>query len=181
MHIAETAFAAFGQHHLCAIAGQISQGFAGVLVNDHGADRHAQEHVIRAFAVLIRTASRFAIFGAVNPRVAVVNQGVDIAVGNRNHTAAASAVTAVGAAFRHKFFAPKRRHAAAAVAGLDLDARFVNEFHDLSTLSAKQQLPNNQSKTSATQKGTTPVSTQGTQKDTKQKSPTGMYQLGFSA
>ncbi len=80
-------------------------------------------------AVLVRAAAVLAAIGAMDARVAIVDQRVDVAVGHGPDAAAASAVAAVGSAARHVFFAPKRRRAVAAVAADDLDERFVEEFH----------------------------------------------------
>ena len=62
-------------------------------------------------------------------REAVVDQRVDVAVGNRVDAAAAAAVAAVGPAARDELLAPKRGDAVAAFAGVDFDDGFVDEFH----------------------------------------------------
>ena len=45
------------------------------------------------------------------------------------HAAAEPAIAAIGTAEGHKLFTPKTDAAAAAVAGLDLEFGFVDEFH----------------------------------------------------
>jgi hypothetical protein len=47
----------------------------------------------------------------------------------KRDAAAVAAVAAVGPAEGHELLAPEAHAAAAAVSGLDLDARFVDEFH----------------------------------------------------
>ena len=101
----------------------------GVGVGDHGADRHAQHDVVGAAAVLVRAAPVLAALGAMDARVAIVDQRVDVAIGDCVDAAAAAAVAAVGTAARDVFLAPERRDAVAAVAGDDFDQRFVEEFH----------------------------------------------------
>ena len=64
-----------------------------------------------------------------NARIAVIDQRVDVAVGDGKDAAAAAAVAAVGSAARYIFFASKRRDAVAAVAGDHVDERFVDELH----------------------------------------------------
>src|SRR5207247_2526828 len=81
--------------------------------------------------VAIRARAAPAVIGAVDAGEAVVDQRVDVAVGARPDAAAAPAVAAVGAAARHVFLAAKRRRAIAALAGVDLDLRFVDEFHGM--------------------------------------------------
>ena len=113
------------------VDGQVGQALAGVGVGDHRADRDAQHDVLGALAVLIGAAAVLAAPRAVNARVAVIDQRVDVAVGDEQDAAAPAAVTAVGSAARDEFFAAERGRAVAAVAGDDLDARFVDELHDV--------------------------------------------------
>ena len=61
----------------------------------------------------------------------VIDQRVDVAIGHRVDTAAATAIAAVRAAERNELLAPKARDAIASVAGDDFDLRFVDEFHDV--------------------------------------------------
>ena len=110
---------------------QVEQDFAGVGVMDDGADRHAQRDVGSSGAILVRAAAVFAVLGAMQARVAEVDQRVDVAVGNRIDRAAAAAVAAIRAALGDEFFAAKARHAIAAFAGDDFDGGFVYEFHDV--------------------------------------------------
>ena len=98
-------------------------------VGDHGADRHAQHDVLGAAAVLVGAAAVLAALRAMDARVAIVDQRVDVAVGDGIDAAAAAAVAAVGPAARDVLLAPERGDAVAAVAGDDLDRRFVEELH----------------------------------------------------
>ncbi len=121
MQIAQAALAALGEQRRLAVRGEIGDQFAGLRVGDHGAHRHAQDDVVGAASVLIGAAAVLAALGAMDAREAVVDQRVDVAVGDRIDAAAAAAVAAVGAAARHIFLAAKRDRAVAAVAGDDLD------------------------------------------------------------
>src|SRR5437667_295294 len=67
--------------------------------------------------------------GAVDAREAVIDERVDVAVGARPDAAAAAAVAAVRAAIADVFLAAEGRGAVAALAGVHLDLRFVDEFH----------------------------------------------------
>ncbi len=73
----------------------------------------------------------FAVLRAVQARIAVVDQRIDVAIGDGVDGAATAAVAAVGAAERNEFFAAKARNAIATLAGNDFDGCFVDEFHDL--------------------------------------------------
>ena len=103
-----------------------------VEVGDHGADRHAQHHIFAALAVAVAAVAVFAALGAVDAGKAIVDQGVDVAVGHGVDAAAAPAIAAVRSASGDVFFASEAGGAIAAVAGFDLDFCFVNEFHVLS-------------------------------------------------
>jgi hypothetical protein len=67
-----------------------------------------------------------AVLRAEQPRVAIVDQGVDVAIGNGVNAAATPAVAAVRPAARNELLAPKARDAIAAVAGDDLVASSMN-------------------------------------------------------
>jgi hypothetical protein len=60
---------------------------------------------------------------------AVVNQGIDVPVGDCPDAATAAAIAAIGAAPRNEFFAAKRHDAIAPIAGNDFNVCFVNELH----------------------------------------------------
>src|SRR2546427_403304 len=71
----------------------------------------------------------FPAFGAMNRPIAVVDGGIDFAVGNAPDAAASPAVAAVGTAAGNILLAPEGNHSVAAVAGDDFDDRFIDEFH----------------------------------------------------
>src|SRR5690606_31660216 len=79
--------------------------------------------------VLVGPAPALAVAGLVLALVAEVDQRVDVAVGGGPDAAAAAAVAAVGAALGDELLATERRDPVAAVAGDDLDVRFVDELH----------------------------------------------------
>jgi hypothetical protein len=78
---------------------------------------------------LIRARPVLAALRAMDARIAVVDQRVDVAVCDRVDAAAVAAVAAIRSAARHVFLAAERGDAVAAVAGDDLYLRFVEEFH----------------------------------------------------
>ena len=117
------------QDFALAVANQIEQAFVGLSIMDFGTNRHAQDDVIRSSAVLVTAAPMLSTARPMQARIAVIHQGIDVAVGNGDHTAAAPAITTVRTALGDVFFATKARHAIATVAGNDLDSSLVNEFH----------------------------------------------------
>ena len=129
VQIAETAGATLCDQRPLAVGREIGDGLAGVGVGDHRADRHAQHDVLGSVSVLICAATVLAALRAVDACVAIVDQRVDVAVGDRPDAAAASAVATVGPASGHELLPPEARGAIAAVAGDDLDHGLVDESH----------------------------------------------------
>src|SRR5690606_41738614 len=80
------------------------------------------------------------VFRTVQPGVARVEQGVDVAVRDRKDGAAPAAVGAIGAAHGNEFFPAETGDAVAALAGNDLDGGFVYEFHGEYILMKKKAL-----------------------------------------
>jgi hypothetical protein len=70
-----------------------------------------------------------AVLRAMDARVTIVDERVDVAVGDGPDAAAPAAVTAVRASARDVLLPAKARHAVATLAGMHLDGRFVDEFH----------------------------------------------------
>ena len=129
VHVAEAALAAAREQRALAVPGEVGDQIAGFLVADHGAHRHAQLEVAPGGAVAVLAQAAGAVLGAVDAREAVVDQRVDVAVGPRPDAAAAAAVAAVGPAVPDVLLAAKVRGAVAALAGVHLDLRFVDELH----------------------------------------------------
>jgi len=127
--IAEAPFASPREQCDLLVLGEVSERFSGFRDRDHGAGGHAQHDIIGAFAAALGTAAVLAVPRAVNAREAVFDEGIDVSVGHRIDAAAAAAVPAIGPSARHVLFAPEAHDAVAAIAGVDLDARFVDEFH----------------------------------------------------
>src|SRR5207247_1571470 len=111
------------------VHGEVGDHFSGLRVRDHRAGRHAQYDVICALPVALGTAPSLAVPRAVNAREAILDEGIDVSIGDRIDAAAAAAVPAVRPSARYVLFAPEAHDAVAAIAGVDLDARFVDEFH----------------------------------------------------
>ncbi len=107
----------------------VEQFFSGVGVGDHSAYGNAEINVFSSGAVAIGAAAVFPFFCVKTARVPEVDQRIDVAVRSHPHAAAAATVTAVGPALRDELFTTKRCAAIAAVAGGDVDSRFIDKFH----------------------------------------------------
>ncbi len=139
--VAQAAAAAAGEQDLLAVLVEVGDQLAGFVVGDDGADREAQRDVLAALAIAFLAAAVLAALGAEAAGVAVVDQGVEVAVGHAIHAAAAAAVAAAGAALGNELLAAEGGHAIAAVTGKDVDAGFVEKFHSRSTSKKKKALP----------------------------------------
>src|SRR5690606_29989914 len=93
--------------------------------------RHAQHDVLAAGAVLVRTATMLAVAGLVAAGIAIVDEGVDVPVGNREHAAATAPIAPVRSPLRDELLAPERHDAVAALAGQHFDSGFVDELHQI--------------------------------------------------
>jgi hypothetical protein len=113
---------------LLAVLQQLGHHLAGLGVGDDGAHRHAQHDVGAGRAELVGAAAGLAVLRLVAARVAVVDQGVDVAVGHRPDAAAAPAVAAVGAAEGDELLAPEAHAAGCHRAGGHVDRASSTNF-----------------------------------------------------
>ena len=91
---------------------------------------HHDQRVLAAAPGAVAAAARLAVLGAESALDAEVHQRVDAFARAERDAAAMPAIAAVGPAERHELLAPEADAAATAVAGLNFDACFVDEFHD---------------------------------------------------
>src|SRR5690606_26292833 len=101
---------------------------------DDRAHGHAQRDVLAGMAELVGTPAGFAITRLVTAGIAVVDQGVDVAVGDHEDMPAPSTIAAVGAAEGNEFFATEADATAAAIAGGHVYGGFIDEFHETDVL-----------------------------------------------
>jgi len=127
--VAQAAAPALRDQHGLAVFVEVGDEITALEVLDHGADRKAQRDVVAALAIAVAAAAVLAALGAEAACVAVVDQGVEVAVSDRIHAAAAPAVAAARAALGDVLLAAEGGHAVAAVAGVDLDAGLVKKLH----------------------------------------------------
>jgi len=117
--VAQAADSALREQRFFAVDHQVGHDFAAVQIGDDRPYRHAQYDIVRPLAVAVGAAPRLSVLGAVVLLEAKVYQGVDVAVRHRPDAAAASAVTAIGAALVDIFFTAKTGDAIAALARED--------------------------------------------------------------
>lgn len=108
---------------------QVADDLVGLDIDHHGADRHGDGQVLAGLAVHLPAHAVLAALRTERALVAEVDQGIEILVGDQPHTAAIAAVATIRPTQRDELLAAKADAAIAAIAGRDLDFRFVYEFH----------------------------------------------------
>ena len=129
MDIAQPALAALRHQHALTMAGEVADHLIGVDVGDHGAHRHADRGVLAALAVHLAAHAVFAALRLEAALMAKVDQRIEALISDQPDRTAVAAVAAVGAAERNELLAAEADAAVAAIAGMDLDVGFVDEFH----------------------------------------------------
>src|SRR5690606_39217919 len=120
---------ALGHDQALSTQGQIADDLPGIGIEYRGAHGYWQYQIGGGAAAAIAAPPLLAIASAKGALVAVVDQGVEIGVGDQDHVATVATVATVGAAAGHIFFPPKAQAAVAALAGMDADGCFIDEFH----------------------------------------------------
>lgn len=102
MQVAQTAFTAFGKKGFFTVLIQVGNCLTGIQVGNHGSDRNTKLNIGSTSAVAVTAAAVFAVLGLELTCVAIIDQSIQVSVGNGINRAAAAAVSAVGTAFRNK-------------------------------------------------------------------------------
>ena len=138
MQVAETAVTTFADEPSLARHEQFCHDLLGLDISQDRADRHAQDDIRAGSAELIGTAPRLAMARLVAPRIAVVDQCVEIQVADGIDAAAPAAVTSIRPAERNELFTPKTRTAGTAVACGNVDHGFIDKLHVAPMVEAKK-------------------------------------------
>ena len=127
--VAPAALAAARHQQFHAGLRQVAELLAGLAVAHDGARRHVDQCCPAAATGHVAAAARLAVLGAEGAHDAKVRQRVDAVLGAQRDAAAVAAIAAIRSAEGHELLAAEAHAAAAAVAGLDPDSCFVDEFH----------------------------------------------------
>ena len=130
MGVAEATAPPEGHRQLLAGLGEIPQQDAGAGVAHFGAARHLDQQGVAAGAGRAVGAAAAPVDGQELALVLEVQEGLQVAVGPQHHVATATAVAPRGTAGRNVLFASKSDDAVAPAAGLDRDARLIDELHE---------------------------------------------------
>ena len=108
---------------------EVGDEFSRRLVAHRRSGRDFDDAWCRIRAVLVLDVAVLAIIGLEFPMIAEIEQRVHIRIDAEDDIAAAPAIAARRAAFRHELLAAERRLAMPAVASLDDDLGFVDKLH----------------------------------------------------
>src|SRR6185312_1478544 len=129
VEVAEPAIAAREQYDTLARTGQIGEHDLLAVIEDFGADRHAQHQLLAVCAGTLAAGAAAPVLGAEMLPVAIVDEGVEIVLGDDDDVSALAAVAAVRAAELDELLAAKAHRAAPAIAALQVDFALVEKFH----------------------------------------------------
>jgi hypothetical protein len=130
VEVPQPTLTALREHRACFMLGEVCEDLPSLEIRYHRADRNAEHDIRRGTAEAVGTLALCSVLGAMNTRVAIVDERIDVAVGYEVYAATTAAVAAIGSSAWHKFLSPETRDAIAAFAGVQLDHSFVNEFHN---------------------------------------------------
>src|SRR5579864_4389081 len=129
MRVAKAAIAALREHEFFAERGEVMDQRRPVLVENLRSDRHLEHDRLAIGAMAVLAHAVFALLRLEVLLVAIVDQRVQPVDGLHNDVAAATAIAAGGTAELDILFAAKRHAAVTAVAGANINLRFIKEFH----------------------------------------------------
>ena len=139
--VAAASAAAAGDDDGLAGVGEVVDEFAGLVVEEEGADGDFEGDGLAGFAGAVGAEAVAAALGLVLGVEAEVDQGVVGEGGGHEDVAAVAAVSAGGAATGNELLAAEGHAAVAAVAGLDADFCFINK-HFSFQCNGKRDEPN---------------------------------------
>src|SRR5262249_27187530 len=123
------ALAPLGEQRCLLVGGEVGNRLSRIGIRDDSSDWNAEKNVFGAFPAALAACAVLSIARAMYAGEPIVDQRIDVAVGDGVDAAATAAVTTVGPATRHEFFAPEADDAVPALAGVNFDTRFIYEFH----------------------------------------------------
>src|SRR5690606_9335722 len=92
--------------------------------------RHTQHDVFRSFAIAIRAASVFSPPGPKNRRTAIIDQGIEIVIGQCINPATVTPIPSIRSASGNEFLTTKAGNTIAAISRKNLYFYLIDEFHE---------------------------------------------------
>ena len=111
------------------MGGQIPQQFTGIFIAGAGTDRDAQGAILAASAGTVGALTVLATLGGMETLETVVDQGVQVLVGDQIDITAVTTITAVRTTVRDVLFTAKAHTTVTTVTGIDSNLDFINKLH----------------------------------------------------
>ena len=127
--VAQPAAAAGGGEKGLFGLGQVGEHNAAVRILDDRAERHADDAVLAAPAVLVAALAAAAVVRPEVGPVTEIDERAQVAVGHQKDVPALAAIAAVGPAPGHEFFPPETDAAVTAVTGFHKELGLVDKSH----------------------------------------------------
>src|SRR5690606_17453112 len=112
-----------------AVEGQVADHFVGVDIDHHRADGNADANILAVAAGHLPAHAVLSALRAEATLMAEVDEGGEAFVSHQPDAAAVATIAAIGSAEGNEFLAAETDATVAAVAGRDVDFRFVYKFH----------------------------------------------------
>ena len=103
----------------------------GIFINHRRTDGYSQKHVITLGTGTVGTTALLTILCLIAAGVAIVDQRVQVIIGDQVDTAANTTITTIWPTFRDKFFPAKTYAAVATFACFHMNVGFINKLHSL--------------------------------------------------
>jgi hypothetical protein len=114
---------------MLAVVRDVSNPFPGLGIRNNRTKRHADDNILAAFAGFVPPHATLAVLRLVFPQVPEIDQRVQSRITLEIDAAAPAAIPTVRTTVLDVLFPAKRCRTVAALAGMDFDIGFVNEFH----------------------------------------------------
>ena len=133
-------------HHQQTLAGlgQVTDDFLGARVDHSGTDRNTQLQILTLATGAIRTAAIRATLGVKVTGVTVVNQGVEVFVGDHVDRAAITTITTVRTTVFDELLTTETHATVTTVACFYFDRYFIYKLHNKTRLSSSGRADKNQ-------------------------------------
>ena len=129
--VAQTMPTTMGHQQALARLGQVANHFLSTRINHRGADWHAQHQLFTLAPRAIGTATIGATLGIKAAGIAIVDQGVEVLVGDHVHRAAIPPITTVRPTILDELLATETHATVAAITSFYKNRYFIDEFHGL--------------------------------------------------
>ena len=111
------------------MSGQVAQSLTGIFITGAGSDRNAQYLVFATMTGTVGTAAVLTALGRMEAFETVIDQGVQVFIGNQIDIAAIATVSAIRTTVGNIQLPAKTDTTVTTVTGIDSNLDFINKLH----------------------------------------------------